>query len=116
MHEVAICESVLRTMRQVVAEHRYRTVHSVTLHVGALQLVVPDALDFAFGALTRGSEFQDTELVLEVVPARGRCAQCGLEQERESLFSPCADCGGYRFEMVSGMELTIAQMEVDADV
>lgn len=116
MHEVSICESVLRSMRQIKEEHGYQAVASVTLHVGALQLVVPEALDFAFDALTKGTEFENTRLIQTVIPASGRCKQCGTEQERDSLFSPCEACGSYEFEMLSGMELTIAHMEVEVDV
>ncbi len=116
MHEVSICESILRIVRQIQEENGYGVIHSITLEVGALQLVVPDALDFAFDALTRGTDLEKTQLIQEVVPARGRCRACGLEQERDSLFSPCASCGGYAFQMVSGMELNVKRMEVDSDV
>jgi hydrogenase nickel incorporation protein HypA/HybF len=103
-------------MREIQEENGYAAVASVTLHVGALQMVVPDALDFAFDALTRGTQFEKTNLIQQVMPARGRCRTCGVEQERDSLFSPCESCEGYDFQMLSGMELTIAQMEVETDV
>ncbi len=116
MHEVSICESVLTSVRSIVEENDYGNVLSVTLHVGALQMVVPEALDFAFDALTRGTEFEKTELIQKVLPAIGRCRDCRTEQERDSLFSPCESCGSFSFEMLSGMELTIAHMEVETDV
>lgn len=116
MHEVAICESILRIVREIRDENGYGSVHSITLEVGALQLVVPEALDFAFDALTRGTDLESTHLIQQVVPARGQCTACGREQERESLFSPCVDCGGFAFRMISGMELNVKRLEVDADV
>ena len=116
MHEVSICESVLRSMREIKEENGYVAVVSVTLHVGALQMVVPEALEFAYDALTKGTEFEHTELIQEVVPARGKCRACQGQQERDSLFSPCENCGSYDFEMQSGMELTIAHMEVETAV
>ena len=103
-------------MRRIHEENGRPEVFSVTVEIGALQLVVPDALDTAFKALTHETEFEQTELIQEVIPARGVCKQCETEQEREELYSACVECGSYNFRMMTGLELNLTSMEVGENV
>ena len=116
MHEASLCESLMRSMRRIVSENGYGQVYSVTLDVGELEAVVPEALDFAFEALREGTEFAKTAMVQNVVPARARCRICATEQHCETLFDACEACGSFDLEIVAGKGLTIAQMEVESDV
>jgi hydrogenase nickel incorporation protein HypA/HybF len=103
-------------MRKIVSDNGYGEVYSVTLDIGQLEAVVPEALDFAFEALREGTEFANTTMIQNVIPARGRCRECGTEQRRETLYDPCVECGGFGFELLTGKGLVISQMEVDSDV
>lgn len=116
MHEFAIGDSIVRSMKRIRDENGYAAVHRVTVDIGALQLVVPEALDMAFTALTNETDFAETELVQNVIPATAVCHDCGLEQVREELFEPCKNCGSYNLAMLTGMELNIANMEVEENV
>ena len=116
MHEVALCESILESMKTIGKENRYPEICSVTVEIGAFQMVVPESLDFAFQALTKGTDFEATQLIQKVIPARARCRDCNQEQILESFFDPCSSCGSYHFEMLNGMELNISQMEVVSNV
>ena len=116
MHEFAIGESIVRSMRRIQAENGYPAVHEVTVEIGAHQLVVPDSLEMAFTALTDGTEFEGAVLIQKSVPARALCIDCEVEQERSELFDPCKECGSHNFRMLSGMELNIIEMEVAENV
>jgi len=103
-------------MHSIREENDYSEIYSVTVEIGAFQLVVPESLAFAFEALTRETVFENTKLIQKVIPARARCRDCNQEQSVESLFEACGQCGSFNFEMLSGMELNISQMEVESNV
>ena len=70
MHELSIADAVVRIACRHAAG---RPVARVELKVGRLRQVVPDALEFAFVLVAEGTELEGAELVMEDVPAAGRC-------------------------------------------
>lgn len=103
-------------MKTEIMEKNYSKIYSVTVETGEFQLVVPESLDFAFQALTKDTEFEGTKLIQKIILAKAICKDCGLEQTRNSLYSECKNCGSFKFEMLSGMELQISKMEVEQNV
>ena len=88
-------------------------VHEIRLRVGALSGVVPDALQFAFEALTEGTPAQGARLTIENVPARFWCATCRREFQAPDKFPECPDCHNSSASLRAGRELELASMEVD---
>jgi len=81
MHELAIADSVVRI---ACAHAAGRRVARVELKVGWLRQVVPSALEFSFGLVAEGTELEGAELVIEVVPAGGRCRAAPTARCRRS--------------------------------
>ena len=88
-------------------------VHQIRLRIGVLSGVVPDALRFAFEALTPGTFAEGAALTIEEVPARFWCAACRREFVSVNFFSECPDCGRPSGELRAGREMELASMEVD---
>jgi hydrogenase nickel incorporation protein HypA/HybF len=74
--------------------------------------VVPDALRFAFEAITRGGIAEKASLEIEEVPLRIRCHQCDEEFPVDDPFMICPQCGAIAVEMIAGRELEIKSMEI----
>ncbi|GAB2514796.1 hydrogenase maturation nickel metallochaperone HypA/HybF [Nocardia heshunensis] len=108
MHEMAITQSVVDAVGEVAAG---RTVHSVTLDVGALCAVVPDAMQFCFELATEGTVAEGARLEIHVIPGAARCRSCGVTFPLPDLILLCA-CGSADVEVVAGQELRIRSMEV----
>ena len=110
MHELSIARAVV-----AIAERHAdgRTVHSVELKVGHLRQVVPSALEFAFELLTKDTALEGAVLVIEDVPARGRCRGCGAETTMKTFPLQCGACGGMDLEMVAGEELVVDALELE---
>src|SRR5918996_4674894 len=104
MHELAIADSVVRI---ACAHAAGRRVARVELKVGHLRQVVPSAPEFAFGLVAEGTELEGAELVIEAVPAAGRCRDCGAAGPFPRLPLACGACGSYALEIVSGEELLV---------
>ena len=110
MHELAIAESVVR-----IAESHAdgRRVTKVYLKAGHLRQVVPSALAFSFELVAQETSVEGAELVLEEVPATGKCRACGSESRLESFPLQCKACGGFDLEIVAGEELYVESLEME---
>lgn len=112
MHELAIAEAVAAIASRHAAG---RGVSKVELKVGHLRQVVPSALEFAFELLTEGTSLEGAELVIEDVPARGRCRACGRETVMRDFPLQCSHCGGSDLELLAGEELLVDALELEAE-
>jgi hydrogenase nickel incorporation protein HypA/HybF len=88
-------------------------VHEIRLRIGVLSGVVPDALRFAFEALTPGTSAEGALLTIDEIPARFWCVSCAREFVSANLYSECPDCGAPSNELRAGRELELSAMEVD---
>ena len=110
MHELSIADAVL----QIVCRHAGdRRVERVELKVGHLRQVVPSALTFAFGLVAEGTVAQGAELVMEEVPAEGRCRDCGTDSVLPGFPLQCSSCGSFDLELLRGEELLVDALELE---
>ncbi|MEV5652630.1 hydrogenase maturation nickel metallochaperone HypA [Nocardia sp. NPDC052254] len=108
MHELAVAEAIIGGIERSASGRR---VHSVTVAVGDLCAVVPDALRFCFGLAAEGTVAEGAELLMEPVPGRARCHRCGADFILRDPILLCG-CGSADVEVVAGRELRIRSMEV----
>jgi hydrogenase nickel incorporation protein HypA/HybF len=113
MHEFAVAQSLLEIVEQEALPYNGARVTGVTLRIGHLSTIVPDALRFAFEAITRGGIAEGAVLEIEEVPLTIRCHQCDEVFTIDDPFMLCPQCEGTDVEMLSGRELEIKSMEID---
>ena len=108
MHELGITRNIV----DIVGEHAGSArVKRVSLEIGQLSAVVPEAIRFCFDVCTRDTLLEGAELEIIEIPGRGRCRECEAEMLLDQLFAECA-CGSFRIECVAGEELRIKEMEI----
>jgi hydrogenase nickel incorporation protein HypA/HybF len=108
MHELALTESIVQTIRQRLGQRR---VVRVKLAVGRLVGVVPEALQFCFELCAQGTSLEGARLEIEPIAARGECRVCGaVHQLMEPL--PICPCGSVDLAVTGGDALTIQEVEV----
>ncbi len=106
MHELSITRSIVA----IVSERANGAkVAQVTLEVGKLSAVVPDAIRFCFDIVAKGTVLEGAQLDVIEIPGRGRCRDCGSELELRQFVERCT-CGSANVERLAGEELTIKQM------
>ena len=110
MHELSITQNIVEICERTAAG---RNVRSVTLEIGALSGVMPDAVEFCFAACASGTSLEGASLIIERIGGAGRCAGCGTEMAVGSYFDPCHACGAYGLEIVRGEELRVKELEVE---
>ena len=106
-------ESALKLALDEAANAGARRLHTLRLRIGSLSGVVPDALQFAFEALTPGTAAEGAQLRIEEVPARFWCARCQQEFTADDLFSDCPVCRTPSRDLRGGRELEIAALEIE---
>jgi hydrogenase nickel incorporation protein HypA/HybF len=110
LHELAIADSVV----QIASRHADgRQVTKVYLKVGDLRQVVPSALAFSFELVAQGTSVESAELEMEEIPVKGKCRECGVENQLTEFPLQCAACGSFDLEILQGEELYVESLELE---
>jgi hydrogenase nickel incorporation protein HypA/HybF len=113
MHEMSIAQNMIEIIRDEMRKNNSESLKSVRLRIGTMSAVVPDSLSFCFGLITKGTELEGAELILDIIPLRGFCNECTGEFEIEDYAFECPSCGSTRIKVISGRELDIVEIEVN---
>jgi hydrogenase nickel incorporation protein HypA/HybF len=113
VHEVAITRSIVEIAERAAREEGAAKVLSVTVEIGALSGVVPDAVEFCFEVCTKETLLEGAQLLIERIPGRARCLECAAEVPIDTWSFTCPACGAFALERRQGEELRIKEMEVD---
>ncbi len=112
MHELSICNAIANT---AVRHAEGRSVSQVTVQIGHLRQVVPDALQFSWEVVSSATDLQDAALVIEQIPAVVECAKCGARTTLDLPILVCGKCEGFDVKLLSGEELLLVSIDlVDA--
>jgi hydrogenase nickel incorporation protein HypA/HybF len=108
VHELSITRNIVA----IAVEHaRGARVLRVTLEIGQLSAVMPEAVRFCFGVVSRGTLVEGATLEIIEVPGQGRCKACAAEVVLEQPLGRCA-CGGI-LDWIAGGELRVKELEID---
>ncbi len=108
MHELGITRSVVA----ICAENSGgAAVKRVTLEIGNLSAIMPDAVRFCFEICAAGTVVEGAELEILETKGRGLCRDCGEEIALSALFGRCV-CGSSDLKIIAGEELKVKELEV----
>jgi hydrogenase nickel incorporation protein HypA/HybF len=110
MHELSIAQSIVEIADRHAGGSK---VTGITLRIGYLRQVVPDALIFSFGLVAQGTPVEGAELTIESVPAVGWCPHCQTESRLEEFPLQCRTCGALDLRITAGEEMLVASLTVD---
>jgi hydrogenase nickel incorporation protein HypA/HybF len=105
-------QSTLAIALERAADEGAHRIHRLTMRIGPLSGVVPEALEFAFDVLTRGTIAEGATLTVERVPIVCYCRTCRREFRPNDLFCECPRCHTPGGEVHQGRELELASLEV----
>lgn len=117
MHEMSIVQSILDIIKEEMGKKELTTLIRVKVVHGQMTNVVPDALQFAFEALTKDTPFEGAVLETEEQPLKYRCVSCKHEftpENTELILAPCPACDeDFGHEVIAGRELFIESLEAE---
>ncbi|MBV7697822.1 hydrogenase maturation nickel metallochaperone HypA [Streptomyces sp. TRM70350] len=112
MHELSIATAIIERAGELARADGTDAVAAVTVRVGELSGVVPEALDFAFEVARAGTALADAKLVVESVPAHAWCEPCAEEfAVGMPPFFWCPGCDRPSTALRSGRELEITDIQ-----
>ena len=116
MHELAICQSLIDQVEDIAQERKAQSVIVIVIGIGALSGVESQLLINAYPIASAGTVAEDAELVIEHLPIKVKCTQCGSESEALPNKLICKQCGDWRTTLISGDELMLMSVELDKAV
>ncbi|MHB8671117.1 MAG: hydrogenase maturation nickel metallochaperone HypA/HybF [Acidimicrobiales bacterium] len=111
MHELGLCASVVEAIELRAGE---RPVARVTIRVGRLHHVHPEAFDQSFAVAAQGTIAEEAAAELVLLPVTALCASCGHGWECDEMPLACPDCGAVELELTGGDELMLESIEYRA--
>ena len=113
MHELALGQSIVNQVVDLAKREQVGTVSRVRVAVGAGVGVDGDSLRFGFGIAAEGTLADGAVLEIDHIPLRCRCAKCGARFQPRSTKAPCARCGSFTVDILSGRELRVESFDAE---
>jgi hydrogenase nickel incorporation protein HypA/HybF len=112
MHELAICQSVAAQALAIAAAHQAGRVTRITLRIGPLAGVEPDALRAAFPFAAAGTRCEGARLCIETTAVQVECQLCAATSEVPPNRLLCRTCGTWRVAVRAGDEMRIESVDL----
>ncbi|MDO4581028.1 MAG: hydrogenase maturation nickel metallochaperone HypA [Bacillota bacterium] len=113
MHEMALMQGLMAKAEEAIAGYRVERVNRMLVRAGVLANVLPEALQFAFEAISAGSVFAGAELCVEKTPLTARCAVCGEQYTSLEIPLKCPVCASAAAQILGGDEVILASIDFD---
>ena len=110
MHELGICDALLKMVRSIAEEEALEEISRITVEVGSLSGVVPAYMSDCWEAVTDGTELAEVEFVVEELEGTARCLDCGEEFPADANRLCCPSCGGEKLTPLTGRDLTLKEI------
>ena len=115
MHELSLAMSILEIVEQEIGQRCQGVpkgrVPSLTVRVGSMSGVEPEALSFAWEVTREQGPFPEAELRIETVAARAACDGCGADFFLREGEGCCGTCGPVGFHLVEGTEIEVTRIQ-----
>jgi hydrogenase nickel incorporation protein HypA/HybF len=112
MHEVSLLESTLELALSYAQKQNATKIHHLTLRVGQLSGVIPEALQFAFEIVVQGTIAETATLSIETIPAICYCSTCHQDFQPTDWIYECPTCHQLSYKLLQGRDLELVSLEV----
>jgi len=112
LHELSLLENVKDILQDHAIAENFTQVKKITLEIGQLSCVEPEALRFAFDAVMKDSIAANAKLVLSELKGLGICQQCNKQTPLANLYNACQFCDHPFVNVTQGHEMKIKDLIV----
>lgn len=114
MHEISIMQHTLDLAIAQAQQNGATKIDCLTLKIGQLSGVIPEALEFAFEVLVRGTMAKNARLEIQTIPVVCYCQNCDRSFQPEEYIYDCPRCQQISIDLVTGRELELASVVVSS--
>ena len=113
MHELGVVFKIIDDLKEVAVENDIDKISKVTISLGEVSTVIPAYLhDCWKWARKRTPLLEETELVIERIPAITYCDDCKQTYETVKYAKVCPHCKSENTWLIQGNEFLIKEIEV----
>lgn len=114
MHELGVTFHIMDQLEQVAMENKVEHIHRVILELGEVSTVIEPYLQNCWTwAAKKRPLFNESELVVETLPAITYCEDCQQTYPTVTYGKICPNCGSEQTYLVQGNEFNIKEIEVE---
>lgn len=113
MHEVAIAEEIKEIVISELKKNNAKKVNKINLQIGKLTSIVPEALQFAFEAISKNTELENAKIEIEMMEIKAKCQKCKKEFIISEFDYECPYCKNMNLKIIQGRETIIKSLEIE---
>ena len=111
MHEMSVVSSIMNIALKTAEDNGLSVINRIKIKIGKQHHLAPDLMTYAFDFLKKGTIADKAVLVVDKVPVSLKCRNCSSNFTVEDSTYMCPECGSIQWDMVSGRELLIENIE-----
>ena len=112
MHEVSMMQNTLDIAIAQAKQSNASKIDRLTMNIGDLSGVIPEALEFAFEVLTKGTIAENAQLEINSIAVACHCQKCDRNFQPEAYVYQCPHCGQMSNDVIFGRELELDSVVV----
>lgn len=113
MHELGICDALLKMVRSIAKEESLEEIKGITVEVGSLSGVVPTYLADCWVAVAEGTELEKASFTVDILEGTAACMDCGEEFTADLENLHCPACGSDKLKPLTGRDMTLKEILAD---
>ncbi len=111
MHELSLASSMVEQIKALMQEHGIEKLDLVTVTIGFLSGVDPEAFEFAYPIATENTVLAGSILQIQTQEVEVLCRDCGVRTSPEPQYLRCLACGSNAVEITAGRDFVLQSLE-----
>ena len=113
MHEFSLAQGLVEQITELLVREGAKKVTRVEVSIGAMSGVMKDPFEFCFPEAARNTCLDSCKLVINEVPLKVSCMDCGAESLPENFDIRCTLCKCQNVKIIEGKDFLLKSIEVD---
>ncbi len=113
LHELSVTENILKIAVDEAKKRKLKNILKINIRMGVLSDLLPECINYYFKIISKGTEAENACIVIEKLPLKVKCIDCGGESEIAVNNFRCPICSSQNLKIIQGNEFYIDSMEVE---